>query len=545
MIYNPGMAASPVLLFLLLHFASAQTSHQPVAVEGDEVWKHRIGRAEVVHEKLPPRYFARQVCLNVVVDTTGQVESVQPKEGPVDPPWAMDPAEAMEKTRRFRPFTRNGVAVRATFEDCVDIVPPVEWASHRMPFPEIKSWDTLRIKLTRTGCYGSCPEYSVEIQGDGHVLFDGEQNVLMLGHHTGWISKDAVTGLVDQFRAVDYFSLKGEYVSMTTDLPTYTTSIEFDGIKKSVKDYQGLYAGMPEGVPRLESEIDRAAGTDKWIEETPETGPALINEGWDFKANSPENLALFTRVIYWKLQDLIQLFVRNGAPVLEDGASPLVAAISTGNIALVSQFIGNYPRLPAPILACAVGAAVGAGNFPILRILIDKGGKMSDTSCKNSAPLVISAAASGNPDMLNEVLKYHPDVNATLYSGETAVSVLFEVTVPEPQKLRILATLIRAGANVNVRSGYDDETPMFKACDTYKAVPLLAKAGADLNARNKLGETPLMACFDPDYLKALVAAGADLTLRDNQGLTAAEKAAQIGDNATADFLKSLAGAPKH
>ena len=47
-------------------------------------------------------------------------------------------------------------------------------------FPEIHDWNTLRITLSRSGCYGRCPVYKVEIHGDGTVLYDGKVNVASL-----------------------------------------------------------------------------------------------------------------------------------------------------------------------------------------------------------------------------------------------------------------------------------------------------------------------------------------------------------------------------
>ena len=129
------------------------------------------------------------------------------------------------------------------------------------------------------------------------MLFEGEGNVLIAGHHRGRVSKEALASLIAAFRDAGYFSVKDEYVSMTTDLPTFTTSIEFDGRKKSVKDYDGYRAGIPEAAARLENKIDQAAGTDKWTTGTAETGLALLAEGWDFKSHSTENRELFANVI--------------------------------------------------------------------------------------------------------------------------------------------------------------------------------------------------------------------------------------------------------
>lgn len=229
---------------------------------GDEVSKHRITRLAVVHEKMPAGYTEVEVFFHVVVNTSGQVESTTALHMNKPEQWEKDQAEAAEKLQRFRPFRRWGIAVRAAFEDVVWIVPPVEWVPHPVPFSAIQNWSTLRIRLSRTGCYGVCPSYSIEVRGDGEVLFEGEQYVAV-GHHQSRISREAVDRLVAAFRDADYFSLKDEYVSMITDNPTCTSSIEFDGHRKSVKDSVGFTAGMPAVVEPLENKIDQIARDEK------------------------------------------------------------------------------------------------------------------------------------------------------------------------------------------------------------------------------------------------------------------------------------------
>lgn len=132
-------------------------------------------------------------------------------------------------------------------------------------FPEIRDWNTLRVTLSRSGCYGGCPAYKIEIHGDGTVLYDGKAFVAHKGRHTAKISHASLVELVDFFREANYFSLRDRYASGITDSPAYETSISFDGASKSVLDYVGQSVGMPSTVSDVEAAIDRLSGASKWV----------------------------------------------------------------------------------------------------------------------------------------------------------------------------------------------------------------------------------------------------------------------------------------
>jgi hypothetical protein len=124
-------------------------------------------------------------------------------------------------------------------------------------FSEIHDWNTLRIILSRHGCYGKCPTYEVEIHGDGTVSHDGKFNVAAKGKHMAKISHGSLVELVNFFRKSNYFSLSDRYVSDVTDNPAYETSISFGGVSKCVLDYVGKSVGMPSTVSDVEAAIAR------------------------------------------------------------------------------------------------------------------------------------------------------------------------------------------------------------------------------------------------------------------------------------------------
>lgn len=148
--------------------------------------------------------------------------------------------------------------------ESVDVYPPVRIPARSAPLPAYDA-SSVRITLERTGCFGSCPAYTVSIDGDGSVVFDGRSYVAETGRRRGAVDPAAVRALYDQFRTANFMSLDDSYVTDITDNPTYTLTMETAGTRKTVVDYVGAKAGMPDSVTALEDAVDRVAGTSKWI----------------------------------------------------------------------------------------------------------------------------------------------------------------------------------------------------------------------------------------------------------------------------------------
>ena len=252
----------PLQWVLLVFFVGplvgfAQDSKSTVEILEAETAEHRIGDRGPIYTNLGHEHFA--AAFEVVVGTDGKAVSAQTSDG------FIGDLTLLCKTWRYKPFERNGQPVAARVRESVTILPIRELTEVHVPFPEIHDWNSLRITLIRSGCYGMCSTYELEIHGDGTVLYDGQAYVGTTGKQKARISHASLVKLVDAFRRVDYFSLAAGYASGVTDMPTYVTSISFDGMSKSVLDYVGREAGMPRGVSDVELAIDRLSGASNWI----------------------------------------------------------------------------------------------------------------------------------------------------------------------------------------------------------------------------------------------------------------------------------------
>ncbi|MEZ5956613.1 MAG: DUF6438 domain-containing protein [Hyphomonadaceae bacterium] len=123
----------------------------------------------------------------------------------------------------------------------------------------------VEIRLTRGVCFGYCPDYTVTINGEGQVRYEGRRFVNVVGERRATISREDVARLVARFDEIGFSNLRDAYRAEVSDLPTYTVRLTRNGQTKTVVDYGGTGAGMPQSVRELQTEIDRVAGTAQWV----------------------------------------------------------------------------------------------------------------------------------------------------------------------------------------------------------------------------------------------------------------------------------------
>lgn len=518
---------------------------QAVEIPDLDVYKHRVGpRTAIRMTPERPQDIFQGVKLTLIVDTEGNVISAVPEEGPAK---AFAQAAAEAKGWMYVPFEKDGVAVVARITDYARVLPPEDLPKVHQEFPSVKNAAGMVMTLHRTGCYGSCPAYEVEIHGDGTVLYKGTAFVVVAGEHQDHISSEQVEEIVEAFRKADYFSLKDQYRYMVTDNPTYVTSFRVDQIKKTVTDYVGDEAGMPQAVTDLEETIDRIAGTVKWVRGNEDTVPSLKKEGWDFK--SPEAAQVMARAAEDGSSRLVSDLLAAGAGAAvahQSGSSALSGAASAGDRKTLEMLIkAGVGKGNEPMKTDALAAAAAQGNIDMVRSLLayggDPTGEIKDEQVVRT--VLMSAAMSGVPEVVQTILAGGADVNARDEKGHTALWSVFDASEyydkeRHADRGRVIHLLARAGANLNAQD--DQGNTALHGCYDEDVAKALIEDGADVNVRNKKGETPLMSNFSVEVAKLLVAAGADIHAKDDEGHTALDHAKDLEINGEREkFLRSL------
>jgi len=176
-------------------------------------------------------------------------------------------------------------------------------------------------------------------------------------------------------------------------------------------------------------------------------------------------------------------------------------------------------------------AAAHYGTSASLRALLEAGADAQPPERGRHSPMQY-AAMSGDLESVRLLLARGAEASAQAVSES--------VTFGHPG---VVQALVDAGGNVNLTES-SGVNLLHWATITNRAtvIPVLVKAGVELNAVDDFGYTPLMYAAtldegDTETLKALLAAGADRSIRNGEGRTAREQARRYKHTGLADLLK--------
>jgi ankyrin repeat protein len=235
-----------------------------------------------------------------------------------------------------------------------------------------------------------------------------------------------------------------------------------------------------------------------------ESAAVLIAAGADPNDRLPDGTPALALAAFNGRGDVGALLLDKGARPDEIGAgyTALHAAVLRSDLKLVNALIahranpnirmtkGTWKRrdgedftLPATLIGSTPYLLAAKFLEPEILVALKAGGADASIGMPNGATALMLAAGT----------------NSTSNASRRGVRIVdFGKVEPESQALETVKTVVRLGADVNAATQAGDTALHSAAAMGYNSViQLLADGGAQLNARNKRGLTPLGALLNP------------------------------------------------
>lgn len=278
---------------------------------------------------------------------------------------------------RFKPFLDKGKPVVTE----TNIFLPEKIDFHFHEDAPVAPASTMTVKLTRTGCYGSCPSYSITLQGSGWAEFEGGWYTDIRGKYVYAVDPARVAALMDKLKTNDIWSMAGNWVGNGFDAPRYDMDVTIGGVTRHFADFFGKDFGMPKALTDFMDAVDEVGRSDDFIHLSSFSVQRLEREGFDFK--SQKGADLFYKAINGdKVRDdagllrLIELGVpvMTGRPSKEEGRrssdSPIDAALRHRHDGLIDPLLSrgaletggkpNQVRIDSAFQAAIAGGRLAA-----------------------------------------------------------------------------------------------------------------------------------------------------------------------------------------
>ena len=212
---------------------------------------------------------------------------------------------------------------------------------------------------------------------------------------------------------------------------------------------------------------------------------------------------------------------------------------------------GQKQNLPARPCDTPLVAAIHARNVELINKILREKPNLDGVSCPERQTALAESIVMDLPEVTAALLNAGADVNARDVKGASALNYAALYCREAATSLLISH---QASPNQSDDTGYSPLMMASSACPDGRVAALLIRAGANVNATSKAGESPITtAAFAGNEIVVmeLVASGADLDAKNDEGQTAFDlaKGREVGRRDSHDrivsFLRSAKAGVSH
>jgi ankyrin repeat protein len=249
----------------------------------------------------------------------------------------------------------------------------------------------------------------------------------------------------------------------------------------------------------------------------------LLDAGADVNAKNGEGETAISEAVFHKDRRIMELLLSRGADVPQAGPRLLMNA-ARGDANVVKLLIAKGAKADA-IGPSGLTALHWAANREIAEILLAHGAAADPKDEWGRTPLLLACQREDGAPVVAFLLEHDADITAREPNGRGALDMACDFGYPQT-----VGVLLSKHADPNTID-IDGRTPLHviaeKPCfddshDDVKIAAMLIAAGADVNARTKLGWTPLHVAANEgkrDIAEYLLDHGADIGALDHEQRT--------------------------
>ena len=247
----------------------------------------------------------------------------------------------------------------------------------------------------------------------------------------------------------------------------------------------------------------------------------LIEHNADVNVRDRNGMTALMRACMKDNAAIIKALIEAGSEVnakSSSGNTPLLIAGSAANVSSVAELLAAKADTDLDdSLGCTVlMRAAMAGHIDVVSALIRSKADLN-LKDKSERTVLMYSLEKGHPLIASMLIDAGANVNAKGKGGMTPLMMAAKQTVESVDKL------LQAGADVNAVNS-DGFSAMTFALEKGNAeiIAALIDAGANVNVKTRAGMTPLMwaARLRPELIAPIVQAGGDLHIKTSNGYTA-------------------------